>query len=176
MKFPLKPIMSCIVCALVVCTSAGQSTRRKGARPTKEQSTAHTVVAPVALDTVTGADQIDSVVTLTKFQKAVASRVESVMITNRTSTDTIHAVTVDIDYRTPQGEQLNRRNVTFRVTVPPGQTRHASVNSWDRQQLFYHIDTPPARKTPRTAPFTVTITPVNLILTHPVNLILTHPE
>ena len=118
-------------------------------------------------DTITDAKKIDQIIRITSFKKTVASRVETVMLTNLTTSDTIRSVSVDIDYRTCEGEQLNRRTVVFEADVPPGETRHASVTSWDRQQLFYHTDTPPNRPSQRTTPFTVTLTPLSLILTPP---------
>lgn len=152
-----------LMCILTVVTHA-QSTRRKGVRPIKEMPVAAHDAAPMT-DSIITQSEISSLIKLSGFKKAVASRVETVMITNLSDTDTIKSVRVDIDYRTPEGAQLNRREVIFDVTVPPGETRAASVTSWDRQQLFYHIDTPPSRITQRMTAFTVTFSPLAVIIT-----------
>ena len=86
------------------------------------------------------------------------------MLTNKSDRDTIRALEVDIDYRTPDGAQLNRRSVVFESVIPPGETRHCSAPAWDRQQLFYYIGTPPARKTQRTSPYDISIKPLKLII------------
>lgn len=155
-----------IIVTGVVCVDA-QSTRRKTLRATKTapKDTVEVIVKPIQpLDTVTDAAEFYSKVRISDFKKAVASRVESVMITNLSKTDTIVEVEVDIDYRTLSGKQLNRRPVSFKVVVPPGETRYASVNSWDRQQLFYHKSTPPTRRSQRSTAFNVTIKPKRLVM------------
>ena len=149
-----------------ICTVSftyGQSTKRKLISPVKQKSTPVTNVS-IQNDTITEIEQINAIVEISGFKKAVASRVESVMLKNLNCCDTINAVVVDIDYRTPKGQQLNRRTVTFNAIIPPGETRHVSVPSWDRQQLFYHVNTPPVKKTQRTTPFTVTIVPQSILL------------
>ena len=145
-------------------TMSAQSTKRKNVKGSKYPAAVETT-SEAQNDTINSADELSGLVEIKNFKKAVASRVETVMITNRSASDTLRSVSVDIDYRTPEGEQLNRRAVTFKVDVPPGETRHASVPSWDRQQLFYHVDTPPVRKTQRTAPFTVTLVFLNAVVT-----------
>lgn len=149
--------LTAIILLYAVFTGMAQTTTRKKLRPANRDIGREVVHA--RRDTVTDPGVINKTVEISDFSKTVASRVESVLITNKSESDTVFAVTVDIDYRTPAGRQLNKRTVTFRVTVPPGETRHASVQSWDRQQLFYFIDTPPARKSQRTSPFTVSIVP-----------------
>lgn len=145
------------------CTyAAGQSTRRKNLRAHHETAQKHTSTNDV--DTITDVDSIAAIAKLYSFQKTVASRVESIMISNLSDSDTIIAVEVDLNYRNTAGEQLNRRTATFTAEVPPGETRHATVPSWDRQQLFYFVETPPARPTQRTAPFTVTMSPKRLLI------------
>lgn len=138
-----------------------QSTKRKNVRGQKLE-----IASPVeeCKNVISDSVAMDSMVRLHSYRKPVESTVESVMISNEGSQDTIRAVTVDIDYRTPGGEQLHRRSVTFRAVVPPGETRHATTQSWDRQRLFYHLSTPPAKPSQRSAPFAVTIKLVSVEL------------
>ncbi len=144
-------------------TVTSQNTHRRGAKRTAVAAQTTAAVA-YANDTIADADVIGAKVRVDDFRKATVSRVESVMLTNLTKTDTILGLEVDIDYRTEDGRQLNRRTVTLRATVPPGETRFVSFNSFDRQQLFYYRGTPPAKPTARTTPFDVTITPLRLII------------
>lgn len=152
----------CGLTYIVHSSATTQSTKRRNIRGRNATTVSVQVTNPT--DTLTDLDSISAIARLYGFQKTVASRVESVMISNLSETHTIVAVVVDIDYRTPAGEQLNRRTVTFHATVPPGETRHTSVPSWDRQQLFYFVETPPARPSQRTSPFNVSITPKQLVL------------
>lgn len=155
---------ACLVFAQVVNFADAQNTRRKTVKSKPYVATPAADITYERADTVVGADSIAAYVRLSGFRKTVTSRVESLMITNLSLTDTVCSLTVDVNYSAADGTQLHRREVTFNVVVPPGETRHTSVSSWDRQQLFYHVDTPPARKTDRSRPFTVTITPLRLLL------------
>ena len=150
----------------VVCTAAGQNTRRKGVGKTAKVHVPAAVVTPSA-DTIVGADTIAAIAHVGDYRKATVSRVESVMLTNLSKTDTIHAMDIDIDYRKIDGQQLNRRSVTLKSVIPPGETRFVSFQSFDRQQLFYYRGTPPARPTERTTPFDVTIIPLRLVISRP---------
>lgn len=148
--------------------ATAQSTKRKQLKPDK-------VVLPEAVQTVTDLqesvitipDSIANSVRISDFRKTVASRVESMMITNLSQVDTIKSISVDIDYRTPDGRQLNRRTVDFDVVVPPTESRHVSTPSWDKQMLFYHESTPPKRKSQRTSPFRIVMSIQRVTVTHP---------
>lgn len=157
-----------LILALIMTSTSltGQNTHRRGAKRHVAADWT-TVVVSNHNDTINDVDIIAKKVRVDDFRKATVSRVESVMLTNLTSADTILSLEVDIDYRTENGRQLNRRTVTLKASVPPGQTRFVSFNSFDRQQLFYYRGTPPAKPTSRTTPFDVTITPLRLILTTP---------
>lgn len=143
-----------------------QNTTRKGLKPLKELPKAPAEKVRNLNDTITDSHKIEKFVELSDYQKTLASRTESVFITNLSATDTIKSLTVEIDYRTPRGKQLNRRNVTFNVTIPPGETRATHTQSWDRQQNYYYKKTAPRRPSERSRPFDITITPIMLIMSH----------
>ncbi len=145
-------------------TGQAQSTRRKAVHPARTVAAA---TAPVTnrVDTIVDTDAIGRMVRISGYKKTLASRVETLMLTNLSATDTIHAIDIDMDYHTLDGTQLNRRDVTFTIDIPPGETRHVSTPAWDRQQLFYHADTPPKRPTQRATPFTTNLRPHRLLLT-----------
>ena len=163
------PLVALTLCAGVVLA---QSTRRSKIKPVKTlpPDTTLAMVHPGgAADTITTPLKFNRIVKISDFNKPVSSRVESVLISNLSATDTIKKVVVDIDYRTLKGKQLNRRLVSYDVTVPPGETRHAAVDSWDKQQLFYYKDNPPARRSQRSTAFKINITPKSVIISplHP---------
>lgn len=164
-KYKSAVIISAVL-ALLATTAFGQSTRRKGIKAAEPVVPEPEIFLPVN-DTISDIEVINKTIRIEGFKKAVASRVEAVLITNNSASDTIRGVEADIDYRTLDGKQLNRRTVTFSVDVPPSETRHVSVESWDKQQLFYHYDTPPVRKTGRTTPFKITLTPLRIIVSKP---------
>ena len=153
------------VCAAtaIVSSADGKNTRRRLIKPSR-RPVLTTTPTPIPTDTITDITQINTILKISDYQKTVRSRVESMLLTNLSATDTIKAVTIDLNYTDAEGRQLNRRELTLTVTVPPGETRHASSTSWDRQQLFYYHLTPPARPTDRTRSFHVAITPIALIL------------
>lgn len=153
-----------LLMAILIATHAtySQNTRRKGVGKTAKPNTTTVIVTPT--DTITDIEVIKTMARVGDYRKATVSRVESVMLTNLSKSDTIRAMDIDIDYRKIDGQQINRRTVTLKSTIPPGETRFVSFSSFDRQQLFYYHGTPPARPTERTTPFDVTIEPINLII------------
>lgn len=160
----MKKLVLFFVLGALVPSVLSQSTKRKNLHPDK-------IAYPATInlnrtDTITDVTVIAEILEISNFQKTVTSRVETLMLTNLSENDTIKTITLDINYLTEKGLQLNRRTVTIPTEVPPGQTRHASFPSWDKQQLFYHVSTPPVRKTQRTTPFTTTITPLNITIMH----------
>lgn len=150
---------------------SAQSTRRAGIKTVKTlpSSRGGDADVPVAVaDTLIGREDVGRVVGLADYQKVLASRIETLFITNNSAVDTIREVVVEIDYRTPQGRQLNRREVVLTSAVPPGQTRTVSFSSWDRQQMYYYKSTPPSRPTQRARAFDVTVVPLRAVVHRPV--------
>lgn len=92
------------------------------------------------------------------FDKPKASAAETFFITNHTDR-LLSGVTLYIDYRTQDGRQLNKRFVKLSCNIPAGETRLASVKSWDTQHSFRYVDSEPSRND-RSTPFTVVFDPV----------------
>lgn len=157
-----------VIFVFSLCVEA-QSTRRKSVKPLKSYETpapSGEIVVKNVNDTIYDPETIRRMVSWSDYKKAVTSRVESLLLTNITASDTILCLDLDINYTTRKGKQLNRRTASFEAVVPPGETRHSSVQSWDKQQLFYHISTPPSRPTQRTTAFKINIVPKRLIIKH----------
>ena len=89
------------------------------------------------------------------YEKTNQSNRETFFITNNLRGDsTIIAVELTLTYFDADGNQLHERTETIRCILPPGETRAASLSSWDANHAFhYHLSTPPARR--RSSPFSV---------------------
>ncbi len=89
------------------------------------------------------------------YEKTNQSNRETFFITNNLEGDsTIIAIELTLTYFDTDGKQLHERMETIRCILPPGETRSASLRSWDSNHAFhYHLSTPPARR--RSSPFSV---------------------
>ena len=47
-------------------------------------------------------------------------------------------VTMYVEYLMPDGRQLHKRFVRLVCVIPPGETRMAELQSWDKQKSFYY--------------------------------------
>lgn len=93
----------------------------------------------------------------TGFDKPQGSDTESFFITNETNR-TMTAVTLYIEYLTPDGRQLHKKFLRLSCDIPPGETRKADIRSWDRQNSFYFIKSRPGRNPGN--PFDVRFDPI----------------
>lgn len=71
------------------------------------------------------------------YDKPRKSSKETFFITNNTDR-IMSGVNLYIDYRTPDGRQLNKRFVRLSCNIPPGETRMVDLESWDKQKAFYY--------------------------------------
>lgn len=95
------------------------------------------------------------------YDKTQRSAVESFFITNNTDR-TMTGITMYIDYRMPDGRQLHKRFVRLVCDIPPGETRKADIESWDRQRTFYYELSEPPRK--GGTPYRVVFDPISYYL------------
>lgn len=70
------------------------------------------------------------------FDKPQSSARETFFITNHTDR-TMSGLTLYIEYLMPDGRQLHKRFVKLVCNIPPGETRQAEIESWDKQKSFY---------------------------------------
>lgn len=98
-----------------------------------------------------------SQIEFTGYDKAQTSAVETFFITNRTDR-TMSGVSLYIDYRDSEGRQLHKKFVKLNCNIPPGETRMAEIQSWDKQKRFHFINSPAAKR--GGVPYTVTFDPV----------------
>lgn len=95
------------------------------------------------------------------YDKPYSSRKESFLITN-SSGQHISGVEVRIVYKDMEGRMLNSRDEMILTEIPPGETRHVSINSFDKQSTFYYINS----KSPKTGsqPFEIGITTLRVFV------------
>lgn len=91
------------------------------------------------------------------YDKNQNSDKESFFITNNTDR-TLTAISLYVDYATPDGRQLHRRFLKLRCAIPAGETRKADIQTWDTQHSFYYIKSNPSRHVGNS--YTVTFDPI----------------
>lgn len=125
------------VCILSLTIIAGgpiaaQNTTRKGLKPiiraphTDAAATADTIYYP----------PIDSI-SLSGYEKAQTSSKETFFVTNHTRSSMTKAC-ITLTYTDTHGAQLHRRSVDVDLDLPPGETRCATVKTWDAHKLWYY--------------------------------------
>lgn len=110
-----------------------------------------TIMAPRAED-----------IKLSGYDKPLASRVESLFVTNVLNRD-ICSLEITLTYTDMQGRTLHEATRRVRADVPAGTTRRVQFPSWDTQNSFYYR----LSRRPRTAnvtPYDVTCRVVRCIL------------
>lgn len=100
--------------------------------------------------------RLDQVV-FTGFDKKQNNSKESFFIINNTDRR-LTGVALYIDYRTPDGRQLNRQYLKLSCDIPAGETRKVDIKSWDTQRSFYYYKSTPSKN--RGNPFDVTFDPI----------------
>ena len=99
----------------------------------------------------------EAAVTITGYDKPLRSMRETFFVVNNTGRR-LTAVKVTLTYHDMQGHQLHVSSHEIACDIPGGETRNASVPSWDRQRSFYyHLNRPWRPRTTATA-FTVSAT------------------
>ena len=85
-----------------------------------------------------GLPQFDeNTVTLRGFNKRVSDNYETFFVQNN-SPFPISGITVSLRYTDTGGTLLHERTLHIPCDLQPGQSRQVSVNSFDRQHLFYY--------------------------------------
>lgn len=95
------------------------------------------------------------------YDKPKRSSKETFFISNNTDR-TMSAVNLYIDYRTPDGRQLHKRFVKLICNIPPGETRLAEIESWDKQKSFYYIKSDSGKSSG--SPYEVIFDPISYYL------------
>lgn len=94
------------------------------------------------------------------FDKPSTSKKESFFITNNTDR-VMSAVSLYIEYLTPEGKMLNKKFLKLSCHIPAGETRAVQIESWDTNSSFHYTG---SRSRKGSNPFTVTFDPVAFYL------------
>ena len=105
-------------------------------------------------------ENLDRVI-FTGYDKKINSSTESFFIKNN-SDRTLTGISLTIEYLTPDGRQLEKKNHLIKCQIPSGETRKQDIKSWDTQHSFYYIKSAPARSVG--SPFTVKFIPTAIYL------------
>lgn len=138
-----------LLCALI---GSAQRTTRRHLRPANT-ATAAAAESPT-VDTVKIA-LADSAVTFSGYEKTLRATKESFFVTNRTDS-AISALQLRIVYSDMRGRQLDSRDITADIDLPPHSTRRVDLPAWDRQKVFYYHRSHPPRAAAAT-PYRVNI-------------------
>lgn len=137
--------------ALAAIAMCAQKTTRRNLKPIEPA----VVTAEVSSATDTVASPEAHTVDLNGFDKPLRSKRETFFVTNN-SARRVKAISVSLKYFDTDRNMLHARNEYIAIDIPTGETRQASLPSWDKQQSFYFRHSAvPARATVAT-PFDVT--------------------
>lgn len=90
-------------------------------------------------------DSLYKSITFTGYDKQLNATKESFFVVN-SGTEMVRGFTVQINYKSEDGEQYHKRIQTLTTSIPPGETRKIDIPSWDTQCSFYYrLSTPPRR-------------------------------
>lgn len=154
----LFPLLIAII-LLAPASVAAQSRRVKTKIKVAKEAIVPGSITVTRDDTISG--HLVSKVEISGYQKPAGSDKETFSVTNNTD-KTLVAIEMNLEYLTPEGEQIHKRKVKADCDVPPGETRVVDLRSWDRQRSWYYLHGQKPRKQAR--PYTVLITPLTLHL------------
>lgn len=95
------------------------------------------------------------------YDKPQTGSTETFFITNNTDR-TMSGITLYIEYLSSEKKQIHKRYVKLSCNIPPGETRRADIESWDKQKSFYYEHSRPSRN--GGAPYSVIFDPVAFYL------------
>ena len=91
------------------------------------------------------------------YDKPLRSRRETFFATNN-SKRTTEAIAVTITYFDKSHRQLHERKASLPLVIPAGETRRASLKSWDSELSFYYIRSSVPSRAEQATPYEVKIT------------------
>lgn len=139
--------MKHLITLIIIATLAGNLALDARTRTTRAQlrNDNHPVelIADTTLADTDGFSQHD--ITLKGYNKRASDSKETFFVTNNTS-HRISCVRLLFRYSGVNGEKLHEREVSVPVALKPGETKLASVTSWDVQHSFYYYASSKPRK------------------------------
>lgn len=126
-----------LILAVITCCIFISEGRRVNSLRGKLQLKPSEVTKAVEADTVY---ENFTEIKIAGFEKAQNSSTESFFIINN-SDNYIIGINLSVEYINRKGEQLHLNTVTLDCDIPSGQTRSVQMKSWDRQHLWYYVNT-----------------------------------
>lgn len=152
----MKPILLLLTIAVAALTVTAQKTTRGGLQVKSSPVEAASEAMPksAAVDTIVNPapHQLD----INGYDKPLRSRRETFFVTNNTKQAT-EGVAVTITYFDSKNRQLHKRSARLPLQIPAGETRQASLKSWDEQQSFYYNQSSVPARADVATPYSVKI-------------------
>lgn len=147
----MKPLVILLIILATATSAAAQRTSRQRLRPDVPAAAA-TPPAPMPTAVAMSGDSV--AVSLAGYDKPLRSARESFHAVNADTLDIV-GMTLTFTYMDTSGRMLHRCSRHIDADIPAGETRMVTVPSWDRQKVFYYINSAPARSAG--TPYDVTI-------------------
>lgn len=158
----MRRLIAIFTVSILAASACAQKTTRRNLKPAPAAAVS-TVAVPE--DTLSG-DSAKALILVTGYEKPLRASKETVMVSNRDTSRTITECQLEIRYHDMRGRLLHSRDVSVFPDVPAGETRMVSFPTWDINRLFYYHVNTPRRTGAQATPYTVTITPVRILLRH----------
>ncbi len=142
--------------AIVLASAAmAQRTTRKGLKPAPATTATAAETVASSLDTLAAPEphQVD----INGYDKPLRSRRETFFATNNSGRD-IAGLAFTIKYFDSQQRMLHSASHNIAIDIPAGETRQASVKSWDPQFNFYYVRSTVPQRVQQATPYDVTLT------------------
>lgn len=149
----MKTFLTLLAGALMALTAYAQTTTRHGLKP-KSDAVEAAATASAFVDTV--ANPAAHTVDINGYDKPLRSRRETFFVTNNGDRAT-SSLAVTITYYDSSRRQLHSRHASLPLVIPVGETRQASLKSWDEQLSFYYLRSAVPSRAEQATPYDVKI-------------------
>lgn len=151
----MKTELFILICGILALATTAQNTTRRGLKPAAEPSAMAADKKATLTDTVVSPEA--HTIDINGYDKPLRSRRETFFATNN-SKRTTEAIAVTITYFDKSHRQLHERKASLPLVIPAGETRQASLKSWDSQLSFYYIRSSVPARAEQATPYEVKIT------------------
>ncbi len=152
----MKPILLLLTIAVAALTVTAQKTTRAGLHAKSSLAEASSTAIPETAEVDTVVNPAHHQLDINGYDKPLRSRRETFFVTNNTKQAT-KGVAVTITYFDSKNRQLHKRSAHLPLQIPAGETRQASLKSWDEQQSFYYEQSSVPARVDVATPYSVKI-------------------
>ena len=151
----MKTKLFILICGILALATTAQNTTRRGLKPAAEPSAMAADKKATLTDTVVSPEA--HTIDINGYDKPLRSRRETFFATNN-SKRTTEALAVTITYCHTTHRPPHERKASLPLVRPAGETRQASLKSWDSQLSFYYIRSSVPARAEQATPYEVKIT------------------